>query len=69
MLDEPTENLDLATADALTRDLLEVATLLVTHRLTGLEDVDEILVLERGEVVERGTWDELVRAGGAFHSL
>ena len=69
LLDEPTEHLDLPTADALTRDLLAVATLLVTHRLAGLADVDEILVLERGAVVERGTWDELLLAEGAFSRL
>jgi len=71
LLDEPTEHLDPATADALLRDLLALpkATLLVTHRLTGLEHVDEIVVLDAGRVVERGTWPELMRERGAFHSL
>ncbi|PYC76881.1 ABC transporter [Streptomyces tateyamensis] len=63
ILDEPAEHLDLATADALTADLLAAtadrATLLITHRLAGLCEVDEILVLERGRVVERGSWAEL----------
>ncbi|MFJ8040240.1 thiol reductant ABC exporter subunit CydD [Kitasatospora sp. NPDC096147] len=63
VLDEPAEHLDLPTADALTADLLAAtgdrATLLITHRLAGLEQVDEILVLDHGRIVERGGWDEL----------
>ncbi|MFI5528981.1 thiol reductant ABC exporter subunit CydD [Kitasatospora sp. NPDC051853] len=63
VLDEPAEHLDLPTADALTADLLAAttdrATLLITHRLAGLSEVDEILVLDGGEVVERGGWREL----------
>ncbi|GAA1140853.1 ATP-binding cassette subfamily C protein CydCD [Kitasatospora gansuensis] len=63
ILDEPAEHLDLPTADALTADLLAATTgrttLLITHRLAGLEAVDEILVLDHGRVVERGTWSEL----------
>jgi ATP-binding cassette subfamily C protein CydCD len=71
LLDEPTEHLDPATADALLRDLLALpkTTLLVTHRLAGLEHVDEIVVLDAGRVVERGTWPELMRERGAFHRL
>jgi thiol reductant ABC exporter CydC subunit len=73
ILDEPGEHLDTETADALTADLLEVtegrSTILVTHRLTGLEAVDEILVLDHGLVVERGTHPELLAAGGAYADL
>ena len=54
----------LPAADALTADLLALtegrSTLLITHRLTGLEQVDEIIVLDEGRVVERGTHGELV---------
>ncbi|MFE9650356.1 thiol reductant ABC exporter subunit CydD [Streptomyces sp. NPDC006365] len=68
VLDEPAEHLDLPTADALTADLLAAtqgrATVLITHRLTGLEDVDEIVVLDQGRVVQHGTWDELVALDG-----
>ena len=64
VLDEPTEHLPVAEADSLTRDLLDAATgrttLLVTHRLAGLETVDEIVVLDAGRVVERGTHAELM---------
>ena len=59
VLDEPGEHLEPAAADALTADLLALtegrSTLLITHRLTGLEQVDEIIVLDEGRVVERGT--------------
>ena len=57
VLDEPGEHLDADTADALTRDLLSATTgrttLLITHRLAALESVDEIVVLDEGQVVER----------------
>jgi ABC-type multidrug transport system fused ATPase/permease subunit len=57
VLDEPSEHLDVETADALTRDLLAATegrtTLIITHRTSGLVDVDEIVTLEHGRVVER----------------
>ncbi len=67
ILDEPGEHLDTATADALVADLLDVTrartTLLITHRLVGLEQVDEILVIEQGRIVERGTHAQLAARG------
>ncbi len=73
VLDEPGEHLDPPAADALTADLLALtegrSTLLITHRLTGLEQVDEIVVLDEGRVVERGTHGDLVMAGGRYASL
>ncbi|WP_155056085.1 thiol reductant ABC exporter subunit CydD [Streptomyces blattellae] len=72
VLDEPAEHLDLPTADALTADLLAAtrgrATVLITHRLAGLEDVDEILALDHGRVVQRGTWAELIAVPGPLRS-
>ena len=41
-------------------------TLLITHRLAGLEAMDEIVVLEAGRVVERGTHADLLRRGGRY---
>ena len=42
---------------------------MITHRLAGLEEVDEVLVLDRGRVVERGTHAELLALGGRYMSL
>jgi ATP-binding cassette subfamily C protein CydC len=65
ILDEPTAHLDPETRAALTADLLDVtkgrATLLITHELRGLDQVDEIVVLEAGKVAGRGTHDELLQ--------
>jgi ATP-binding cassette, subfamily C, bacterial CydC len=73
ILDEPTAHLDPEAARALTRDLLAVtagrAVLLITHELRGLDQVDEIVVLDRGRVAERGTHRELMRAGGRYRDL
>ncbi|MEU6481292.1 thiol reductant ABC exporter subunit CydD [Streptomyces sp. NPDC047017] len=68
VLDEPAEHLDLPTADALTADLLAATegrtTLLITHRLAGLEAVDEVIVLDGGRVVQRGPYAELAAVDG-----
>ncbi len=73
ILDEPAEHLDPRAADALTADVLDISSgrslVLITHRLAGLESVDEILVMEAGRVVERGTHDELLDQGGRYCSL
>jgi thiol reductant ABC exporter CydC subunit len=73
VLDEPAEHLDLLAADALTADLLTAtdgrSLVLITHRLAGLESVDEILVLDEGRVVERGTHDTLLSQGGRYSNL
>lgn len=73
VLDEPAEHLDLATADALTTDLLTATegrtTLLITHRLQGLDAVDEIVVLEAGRIVQRGSYVELAAAEGPLRRM
>ncbi|MFI6009317.1 thiol reductant ABC exporter subunit CydD [Streptomyces sp. NPDC051243] len=73
VLDEPAEHLDLPTADALTADLLSATegrtTLLITHRLAGLEAVDEVVVLDEGRVVQRGTFAELAAADGPLRGM
>ncbi len=73
ILDEPAEHLDPAAADSLTADLLALteghSTLFITHRLSGLDQVDEILVLDQGRVVERGTHADLVTTGGRYAGL
>jgi ATP-binding cassette, subfamily C, bacterial CydC len=54
-------------------DLLAVtagrATLLITHELDGLDQVDEIVVLSRGRVAERGTHEQLIEAGGWYEHM
>lgn len=73
VLDEPAEHLDLATADALTHDLLAATegrtTLLITHRLAGLEAVDEVVVLDEGRVVQRGRYAELTAVAGPLRRM
>ncbi|MGA5166023.1 MULTISPECIES: thiol reductant ABC exporter subunit CydD [Streptomyces] len=73
VLDEPAEHLDLATADALTDDLLRATegrtTVLITHRLHGLDAVDEVVVLEDGRAVQRGPYAELADADGALRRM
>ncbi|GAA0647553.1 hypothetical protein GCM10009548_11150 [Streptomyces malaysiensis subsp. malaysiensis] len=73
VLDEPAEHLDLPTADALTADLLSATrgrtTVLITHRLAGLAAVDEVIVLDGGRAVQRGTYEELASADGPFRRM
>src|SRR5690348_289818 len=65
ILDEPTAHLDPETRADVTADLLAAtegrATLLITHELRGLDQVDEIVMLEAGKVAGRGTHQELLR--------
>ncbi|MGW6211550.1 thiol reductant ABC exporter subunit CydD [Streptomyces sp. NPDC055109] len=73
VLDEPAEHLDLATADALTADLLAATegrtTLLITHRLAGLDAVDEVIVLADGAVVQRGPFADLSAVDGPLREM
>lgn len=73
ILDEPTADLDAATEgrllDAVHEETRGRSLLLITHRLVGLERMDEILVLDDGRVVERGTHEELLRADGMYRRM
>lgn len=73
VLDEPAEHLDLATADALTADLLAATrgrtTVLITHRLAGLDAVDEVLVLDSGRVVQQGPYAVLASQDGPLRRM
>ncbi len=73
LLDEPTANLDALTERALVATLLETtrgrSVLWVTHSLVGLEAMDEIVVLYKGKVAERGTHAELLAREGLYRHL
>ena len=73
ILDEPSANLDLVTERAMLKALEPLAagrtTLIITHRLIGLEAADEILVLDRGRIVERGRQRALLARGGLYRRL
>jgi len=73
VLDEATANLDAVTEQAvmaaITHAMRDRTTLMITHRLVRLEDVDEILVLAAGRVVERGRHADLLAREGVYHHL
>ena len=73
ILDEPTANLDPATEYELLAALYETtpnrATLVITHRLMHMERMDEILVLEGGRLVERGTHYRLLEKNGLYKRM
>jgi ATP-binding cassette subfamily B protein len=73
VFDEATSALDTRTEKIIQAELAEVArgrtTLIVAHRLSTIVDADEILVLERGLAVERGTHAELLAIGGRYAAL
>jgi ABC-type multidrug transport system fused ATPase/permease subunit len=73
LLDEATSNLDAqseaAVQEALDRLMVGRTTLVVAHRLSTVRNADRIVYMESGRVVEAGTHEELVAAGGAYRSL
>ncbi|MFL6099418.1 MAG: thiol reductant ABC exporter subunit CydC [Actinomycetales bacterium] len=70
LLDEPTEHLEESMAADLVRDLLRAVrdrtTLIVTHQLAGLDSVEEIVVLNGGRIVQRGTHEQLLTECGWY---
>lgn len=73
ILDEPTSELDAITDAKVTAALKEVmkgrTTFIIAHRLATVRNATHILVFDRGHIVERGNFDELIRAQGAFARL
>jgi ABC-type multidrug transport system fused ATPase/permease subunit len=73
ILDEATASVDTATErliqEALERLMAGRTSFVIAHRLSTIRRADQILVLMRGEIVERGTHDELVRQGGLYAKL
>jgi ABC-type multidrug transport system fused ATPase/permease subunit len=73
ILDEATSSLD-SESEALIRDGLRRlrqgrTTFVIAHRLSTIQSADQILVMDRGRIVERGTHTELLREGGLYRSL
>jgi ATP-binding cassette, subfamily B, putative efflux pump len=73
LLDEATSSLD-SESEALIRDGLQAlrrgrTTFVIAHRLSTIESADQILVLEGGEIVERGRHDELLACAGRYRRL
>ncbi|MDO9709576.1 glucan ABC transporter ATP-binding protein/ permease [Paracraurococcus lichenis] len=73
ILDEATSALDAATEARVQKALKALmagrTTFIIAHRLSTVRDADEILVFDQGRIVERGTFDALVRQGGRFAEL
>lgn len=73
ILDEPTANLDPAAAHELRNETYAStpgrATLAITHGLVHMERMDEILMLEDGSIVERGTYEELLKANSLYKRM
>ena len=71
--DEPTANLDPVTELQVLNSLFAAGqgktSLLITHRLVGLEELDEVLVLDHGQLVERGTHSSLLEQKGLYRRL
>jgi ATP-binding cassette subfamily C protein CydC len=73
ILDEATANLDPLTEQAVLNALDELmqgrTTLMITHRLVAMERMDEILVLDQGSIIERGTHDQLRLKDGLYREM
>jgi ATP-binding cassette, subfamily B, bacterial len=73
LLDEPTSALDPTTESAIMSTIKELmkgrTTLIVTHRLSTVHNVDQIIVIERGRIVEEGRGPDLVARGGVYAKL
>jgi ATP-binding cassette, subfamily B, bacterial len=71
VMDEATSHLDAATEARIIDNLRRVRAtqIVMAHRLSTIRDADLILVLRRGQVIERGTHEELMRLEGAYHEL
>jgi len=73
ILDEATSSLDTESEklvqDALKKLMKERTTLVIAHRLSTIKDADEIIVLSKGEIVERGNHTDLVEKNGVYKTL
>lgn len=73
ILDEATANIDSET-EGLIQEALRIVsagrtTFIIAHRLSTIRDADQILVLQRGEIVERGTHEQLMQLEGRYYRM
>lgn len=73
VLDEATSSVDTRTEARIQKSLLRLmkgrTSFVIAHRLSTIRDADQVLVIDGGRIVERGTHDELLEAKGAYHRL
>jgi ATP-binding cassette subfamily B protein len=73
ILDDALSSVDTETEERILQDLRQVlkgrTSLLISHRVSTVKEADEIVVLDRGEIVERGTHSELLASGGYYAEL
>ncbi|HHT7009610.1 TPA: ABC transporter ATP-binding protein [Bacillus cereus] len=73
VLDEATANIDTETEDAIQTALQQMrkgrTTIAIAHRLSTIQDVDQIFVMHDGEIVERGTHQELLSEQGLYYNM
>jgi len=73
ILDEATSNLDTESEAFIQKSLAKLmknrTTFVIAHRLSTIQQADKILVIEAGEIVERGNHDELIESKGRYHDL
>ena len=73
IFDEATSSLDSSTEQAIQETLHKISnqhtTLVIAHRLSTIVDADQILVLDQGEIIERGTHQELLARNGAYNEM
>jgi len=72
-LDEPTSQLDanseLKIQDSLRKVFAEVTSIVIAHRISTIQEMDKIIVMDEGRIVEAGTFQELIAKQGLFHEL
>lgn len=73
ILDEATANIDVESEELIKKATTEITknrtSIIIAHRLSTIRNVDKILVLDKGKIIEEGTHSELLKLKGAYHNL